>query len=87
MARIPGRTGRVDLGRVDVEQADDLAELDSFAASQPDSAYEIDVDFYRARALYELGDKDQARKLWKQIATNFPKSELARPSLEWAGKP
>ena len=64
-----------------------LSELDAFAAMHPDSAYEIDTDFYRARALYETGDKDQARKLWKQIATNFPKSELAKPSLEWAGKP
>ena len=64
-----------------------LTELDSFAASQPDSAYEVDVDFYRARALYELGDKDRARKLWKDLATNFPKSELAKPSLEWANKP
>ena len=64
-----------------------LAELDAFASMQADSAYEIDVDFYRARALYELGEKDQARKLWKQIATNFPKSELTQPSLEWAGKP
>ena len=64
-----------------------LVELDAFAATHPDSAYEIDVDFYRARALYELGDKDQARKLWKQIASHFPKSELAKPSLEWAAKP
>ena len=64
-----------------------LAELDAFAAMHPDSAYEIDVDFYRARALYEVGDKDQARKLWQRIASNFPKSELAKPSLEWAGKP
>ena len=64
-----------------------LAELDAFAAIRPDSAYEIEVDFYRARALYELGDKDQARKLWKQIASNFPKSELAKPSLEWAARP
>ena len=64
-----------------------LAELDSFAASQPDSAYEVDVDFYRARALYELGDKDRARKLWRDIANNFPKSELAKPSLEWVNKP
>ena len=64
-----------------------LAELDAFAATHPDSAYEIDVNFYRARALYELGDKDQARKLWRQIASNFPGSELAKPSLEWAGKP
>ena len=64
-----------------------LAELDAFAAMHPDNAYEIDVDFHRARALYELGDKDQARKLWRGIASNFPKSELAKPSLEWAAKP
>lgn len=63
-----------------------LAELNAFIAMQADSAYEIDADFYRARALYELGDKDQARKLWRQIASKYPKSDLAKPSLEWADK-
>ena len=64
-----------------------LTELDAFAASHPDSPYEIDVNYYRARALYELGDKDQARKIWRQIARDYPKSELAAPSLTWAEKP
>ncbi len=28
-----------------------LAELDAYAATHPDSPYQIDVDYYRARAL------------------------------------
>jgi tetratricopeptide (TPR) repeat protein len=64
-----------------------LTELDAFPATHPDSPYEIDVDYYRARSLYELGDKDQARKIWRDIAQKYPKSELAEPSRKWADKP
>ena len=64
-----------------------LAELEAFPATHPDSPYQIDVDYYRARALHELGRKDEARKIWQDIAKNYPRSELAKPSLEWAGKP
>ncbi len=64
-----------------------LAELDAYAATHPDSPYQIDVDYYRARALRELGNKDEARKIWRDLAKNYPKSELAQPSLEWAAKP
>ena len=63
-----------------------LTELDGYAATHPDSPYQIDVDFYRARALYELGKKDEARKLWQDIVKNYPRSELAEPSKKWAAK-
>ena len=62
------------------------AELDAFAATHPDSPYQIDVDFYRARILYELGKKDEARKIWTSIVKDYPRSELAAPSKEWLSK-
>jgi tetratricopeptide (TPR) repeat protein len=63
-----------------------LRELEAFDAARPASAYEIEVAFYRARALYELGDKERARELWRQLARDYPRSELAQPSLDWAAK-
>ena len=64
-----------------------LTELEAFPATHPDSPYQIDVDYYRARALHELGHKDEARRVWQDIAKNYPRSELARSSAEWAAKP
>ena len=64
-----------------------LSELDAYAATHPDSPYQIEVDFYRARALRELGKKDEARKIWQDIVKNYPRSDLAAPSKEWAAKP
>ena len=64
-----------------------LAELEAFAATHQDSPYQIEADYYRARALYELGNKDDARKIWRQLAQDYPNSELAGPSKQWAAKP
>jgi tetratricopeptide (TPR) repeat protein len=64
-----------------------LSELDAFPSTHPDSPYEIDVNFYRARAFFELGRKDEARKIWRDIARQYPKSELAEPSRQAAEKP
>ena len=64
-----------------------MTELEAFPATHPDSPYQIDVDYYRARALHELGRRDEARKIWQDIAKNYPRSELAKPSAEWAAKP
>ena len=64
-----------------------LTELNAFAGSHPDSPYQIEVDFYRARALYELGQKEEARKIWADLVKNYPKSEYATSSHEWLSKP
>ena len=64
-----------------------LQEIDSFRAMNPDSPYQIPADFYRARALYELGRKEEARRIWKEIATRYPKHDLAKESADWAAKP
>jgi tetratricopeptide (TPR) repeat protein len=78
---------RARLLELDGRWREALSELDAFPASHPDSPYEIDVDFYRARALSELGRKDEARKIWRDIARQYPKSELAEPSRKAAEKP
>jgi len=64
-----------------------LSEFESFEKIQPESSFGIDAEFYRARALYELGHKDEARKMWTGIAQNYPKHELAEESKQWAAKP
>ncbi len=63
-----------------------LTELNVFAGGHPDSPYQIEVDFHRARALYELGQKDEARKIWSDLIKNYPKSEYATSSREWLNK-
>ena len=64
-----------------------LAEIESFEKMETDSPYEIDAEFYRARLLYEMGQKEEARKIWREIAKDYPRNELAEPSKEWAAKP
>lgn len=64
-----------------------LSELDSFKKVQHDSPYVIDADFYRAQALDGLGKKDDARKIWNEIATDYPKHELAAQCKALAAKP
>ena len=64
-----------------------LAELDSFKKVKRDSPYVIDADFYRAQALDGLGKKDEARKIWNEIATDYPKHELAAQCKALASKP
>jgi tetratricopeptide (TPR) repeat protein len=63
-----------------------LTEIESFEKMQPDSPYQIDLDFHRARALHELGQKEQARKIWAEIARKYPKHALADESKSWANK-
>lgn len=54
-----------------------LLEIDSFKALNPDSPFQIPADFYRAKALAELGQRDAAVKIWSFIAARYPKHELA----------
>ena len=54
---------------------------------QHDSPYVIDADFYRAQALDGLGKKDDARKIWNEIATDYPKHELAAQCKALASQP
>jgi tetratricopeptide (TPR) repeat protein len=54
-----------------------LQEIESFRTFQGDNPFQILADFYRAKALFELGKKDEAKKIWGEIAKNYPKHELA----------
>ncbi|HEY2341977.1 MAG TPA: tetratricopeptide repeat protein, partial [Chthoniobacteraceae bacterium] len=63
-----------------------LQEIESFQQMQPDSPYQIPADFYRAQALFELGKKDEARKIWAEIAKNYPKHNLADESRRLSTK-
>jgi TolA-binding protein len=63
-----------------------VMEIESFEKMQPDSPYQIEGDFYRARALFETGQKDEARKMWTEIVTKYPKHEFAQKSKEWLSK-
>ena len=62
-----------------------LQELDSFRGMQPDSPFQILADFHRARALFQLGKQDDAGKIWKDIATKYPKHDLAPESARLSG--
>lgn len=61
-------------------------DLDSFQKLQPQGPYQVDVDFYRARCLFELGDKAAARKIWADIAKQYPNHQMAGPAFEWSKK-
>lgn len=64
-----------------------MLETESFQRIQPESPFQIDAQFLRARVLYERNAKDEARKIWKAIASNYPKHPLAEEAKAWAAKP
>ncbi len=59
-----------------------LVELESFEKACPDSPFRIDAAFYRACVLHEIGKKEEARRLWSEIAQNYPRHEMAAASRE-----
>jgi len=64
-----------------------LAELDSFQAINPETPYQVEVDFQRAHALFATGQPDAARKLWADIARSYPKHARAAESAALARQP
>jgi len=64
-----------------------LAELDSLQAVNPENPYKIDADFQRAHVLFATGQPDAARKLWADIAKNYPNHERAAESRDLAKQP
>ena len=76
--------GRVLLARGRPREA--LAEIESFEKLLPESPYQIDADYYRARALFALSRQAEARPIWAAIAKQYPQHPLAGSSLEWATK-
>ena len=64
-----------------------LQDLETSLKVRPGSPEEIEVLFWQGRALYELGRKDEARKIWKALAKDYPKHERAEAAKSWAEKP
>jgi tetratricopeptide (TPR) repeat protein len=64
-----------------------LVEIESFEKLQPESPFQIDAEFYRARVLFALGKKDEARKIWTMIVAKYPQHALVDSSRRWAEKP
>lgn len=64
-----------------------LQDLETSLRVRPGSSEELDLRFWQGRALYELGRKDEARKIWNTLAKDYPKHERAGEAKSWAEKP
>lgn len=64
-----------------------LLDLETSLKLRPGSPEEIDVRFWQGRTLYELGRKDEARKIWKALIEDYPKHERAEAAKQWSAKP
>lgn len=64
-----------------------LLDLETSLKLRPGSPEEIDVRFWQGRTLYELGRKDEARKMWKALIEDYPKHERAEAAKQWSAKP
>jgi TolA-binding protein len=63
-----------------------LQDLETSLRIRPGSPEEIDVLFWQGRALYELGRKEEARKIWNSLMKDYPKHERAEAAKQWAEK-
>ncbi len=64
-----------------------LQDLELIPVVRPGAPEEIDVRFWLGRAQYELGRKDEARTVWKELIKDHPKHDLAEAAKTWAEKP
>ncbi|KAB2642273.1 MAG: tetratricopeptide repeat protein [Verrucomicrobia bacterium] len=64
-----------------------LQDLQTCLKLRPGSPEEIDVRFWQARTLFELGRKDQARIIFNALVKDYPKHERAEAAKLWAAKP
>ena len=64
-----------------------LLDLQTSLKVRPGSPEEIDVRFWQARALFELGRKDEARNIWNALVKDYPKHERAEAAKLWTAKP
>ncbi|MBC8126016.1 MAG: tetratricopeptide repeat protein [Gloeobacteraceae cyanobacterium ES-bin-144] len=63
-----------------------LQDLETSSKVRPGSPEEIDVLFWKGRALYELERKDDARRIWNQLIKDYPKHERAEAAKQWLEK-
>jgi tetratricopeptide (TPR) repeat protein len=64
-----------------------LQDIETSLKVRPGSPEEIELRFWRGRALYEIGRKDEAREVWNLLVQDYPKHERAEAAKLWAGKP
>jgi tetratricopeptide (TPR) repeat protein len=64
-----------------------LQDLQTSLKVRAGSPEEIDVRFWQARALFELGRKPEARTIWTSLVKDYPKHERAEAAKLWAAKP
>jgi tetratricopeptide (TPR) repeat protein len=64
-----------------------LQDIETSLKVRPGSPEEIELRFWRGRALYEIGRKDEAREVWNLLVKDYPKHERAEAAKLWAGKP
>ena len=63
-----------------------LLDLETSLRIRPGAPGEIDTLFWKGRALYELGRKDEARKVWNALLKDYPKHERAEDAGTWLRK-
>jgi tetratricopeptide (TPR) repeat protein len=61
-------------------------ELDSFLKIRPETPYEVDVDFLRARIWSKTGRAAEARAAWKALASKYPNHPLAEEARRASGE-
>ncbi len=64
-----------------------LQDLETSLKIRPGAPEEIEVLFWQGRAYYELGRKEDARKIWNTLMKDYPKHERAEAAKLWAQKP
>jgi tetratricopeptide (TPR) repeat protein len=64
-----------------------LQDLATSLTIRPGAPEEIETRFWQGRTLYELGRKDEARRIWQQLIKDYPKHERAESAKSWLAKP
>lgn len=64
-----------------------LQDIETSLKVRPGAPEEIELRFWRGRALYEIGRKDEAREVWNLLMKEYPKHERAEAAKLWAEKP
>jgi len=64
-----------------------LQDLETSLKIRPGAPEEIELRFWRGRALYEMGRKGEAREIWNLLIKDYPKNERAEAAKLWVAKP
>ena len=64
-----------------------LQDIETSLKVRPGAPEELELRFWRGRALYEMGRKDEAREVWNLLVKDYPKHERAEAAKLWVEKP